>query len=309
MKKSIIKCSIFLTLFMGSVSQVVAQDNKTPYAYIPDTISEQAKKIISNYENPNLLPTLPERENFKAWTEIQKARDEAVIKSHQGIVKRLQPVVSEREIGGVPVLDVKPAGWNDNGKIIVYTHGGAYTLFSAKSTLPSAALMADFTGLRVISIDYTLAPHAKWQQVTDQVLSVFRELHKNGHSMSDIAIWGDSAGGGLAAGSVLKMRDKGMDMPAAVVLWSPWADITDTGDTYTTLKHADPAYVYEKQLKPSADAYADPVYQKKSLCLTCLWVITQQVFPQPLFKGGPRRLFLSNFVPPLSKDRYRWPNS
>ncbi len=65
-----------------------------------------------------------------------------------------------------------------------------------------------------------------------------------------------------ATGSVLKMRDKGIGMPAAVVLWSPWADITDSGDTAITLKSFDPLHVYDRQLKPSADAYADPKHQK-----------------------------------------------
>lgn len=47
-------------------------------------------------------------------------------------------------------------------------------------------------------------------------------------------MYGDSAGGGLVAGSVLKMRDQGLGMPAALVLWSPWTDVTGVGDTYFT---------------------------------------------------------------------------
>ncbi len=65
----------------------------------------------------------------------------------------MQPTVTNMNLGGVPVLEIKPRNWKDNGKVMVYTHGGAYTMFSAKSTLGSAALMADRTGLRVISVD------------------------------------------------------------------------------------------------------------------------------------------------------------
>ncbi|MPY25961.1 hypothetical protein FS373_26180 [Shewanella sp. YLB-07] len=50
-------------------------------------------------------------------------------------------------------------------------------------------------GLRVISVDYTLAPHAKYDTITDQVISVIQGLTKQGYKMSDIAIYGDSAGG------------------------------------------------------------------------------------------------------------------
>lgn len=155
--------------------------------------------------------------------------------------------------------------------------------------------MAERTGLRVISIDYTLAPHAQWQEITDQVITVFKELKKAGYSMQDIAIYGDSAGGGLAAGAVLKMRDGGMEMPAAVVLWSPWADITETGDSYVTLKAAEPQYIYEKHLKPAADAYAAPKEQKNPYVSPVYGDYTKG-FPPTLIQGGTKEIFLSNFI-------------
>ncbi len=201
----------------------------------------------------------------------------------------------ERKLGGIPVLEIKPRNWKDNGKLMVYTHGGAYTIASAESTLGSSALMAETTGLRVISIDYTLAPHARWQQITDQVVNVFKALREQGYAMKDMAIYGDSAGGSLAAGSVLKMRDKGIGMPAAVVLWSPWSDITDTGDSYSTLKHADPAYIYDKQLKQSAYAYADPKDQKHPYVSPVYGDYTKG-FPPTLIQGGTKEIFLSNFI-------------
>jgi acetyl esterase/lipase len=217
------------------------------------------------------------------------------LERQKDVVERLDPDVMKKELGGVPVLDIKPRNWRDNGKVLVYTHGGAYTIASAASTLSSSALMADATGLRVISIDYTLAPHAKWREVTDQVVAVFTELGNQGYAMKDIAIYGDSAGGGLAAGSVLKMRDQGMGMPAAVVLWSPWSDITETGDTYVTLKHAEPSYIYENSLKPSADAYADPKDQKHPYVSPVYGDYTKG-FPPTLIQGGTKEIFLSNFV-------------
>jgi acetyl esterase/lipase len=177
----------------------------------------------------------------------------------------------------------------------VYTHGGAYTLQSAESTLASSALVADRTGIRVISVDYTLAPHSKWKQTIAQVITVFNELKKQGYAMADIAIYGDSAGGGLAAGVVLKMRDEGMGMPVAVVLWSPWADITETGDTYETLKLAEPMYIYEKHLKHSADAYADPKDQKNPYVSPVYGDYTKG-FPPTLIQGGTKEIFLSNFI-------------
>jgi acetyl esterase/lipase len=289
---------LLLGIMLGVVlafGNVRAAQTEVSYAHIPTTVSEEAAAIIRMLPDPSLKPTAPAHDDIKAWIAIQEAMDADGIKRSKPLVDKLAPIVTEMKLGGVPILDVKPRNWKDNGKVMVYTHGGAYTLFSADSTIGSAALMAETTGLRVISIDYTLAPHAKWQQITDQVISVFKALREQGYAMKDMAIYGDSAGGSLAAGSVLKMRDKGMGMPAAVVLWSPWSDITDTGDTYFTLQRADPAYSYDNHLKTSADAYADPKDQKHPYVSPVYGDYTKG-FPPTLIQGGTKEIFLSNFI-------------
>ena len=77
--------------------------------------------------------------------------------------------------------------------MLVYTHGGAYALFSASSTLSGSVPAANDTGLRVVSVDYTVAPHAKWDKTTDQAIAVIQALVREGHSLKEIAIYGDSA--------------------------------------------------------------------------------------------------------------------
>lgn len=295
MKTRTIKGGVILALCIVFGNYVAAQETETSFVHVPSTISEQAQAIIRMLSDPSLLPEPPASDDIKAWKAIQEEREAFSLERQKPVVELLRPAVTEMKLGGVPVLDVKPINWKDNRKVMVYTHGGAYTFFSAKSTLSSAALMAETTGLRVISVDYTLAPHAKWQQVTDQVVSVFKALRKQGYAMKDIAIYGDSAGGSLAAGSVLKMRDQGMGMPAAVILWSPWSDITDTGDSYVTLKYAEPNYLYEKHLKPAADAYADPKDQKHPY-VSPVYGDYAKGFPPTLIQGGTKEIFLSNFI-------------
>lgn len=91
------------------------------------------------------------------------------------------------------------------------------------------------------------------------------------------------------------MRDLGMDMPAAVVLWSPWADLTETGDSYVTLTAADPILNYEKGLSSPAAAYADPNDQKHPY-VSPVYGDYSEGFPPTLIQGGTREIFLSNFV-------------
>ena len=149
--------------------------------------------------------------------------------------------------------------------------------------------------LRVISVDYTVSPKGKWQEVTSQVVSVIKALLKEGYSLKDIGIYGDSAGGGLAAGSVLKARDEAVGLVGAVVLWSPWSDITETGDTYTTHKNSSPVLVYEKNLEHAANSYADAKDQKHPYVSPVYGDYTKG-FPPTLIQVGTKEIFLSNAV-------------
>jgi acetyl esterase/lipase len=221
--------------------------------------------------------------------------EEKNIGSGAQAVKDMEVAVFEKRLGGIPVLEIVPKGWKDNGKVLIYTHGGAYTMLTARSTLKSAALAAARTGLRVISVNYTNPPAVRWQQVTEQVVSVFNALREQGYTMKDLAIFGDSAGGALAAGVVLKLRDADLGMPAAVVLWSPWADITQTGDTYMTLKAAESFYIYERVMAPSAAAYADPKDQKHPY-VSPVYGNFSKGYPPTLIQGGTREILLSGFV-------------
>ena len=64
---------------------------------------------------------------------------------------------SSAKLGNVPVADVRPRGWQDNGQVLVHAHGGGYALGTlARACTPAPAAHA--TGLRVISVDYTVTP-------------------------------------------------------------------------------------------------------------------------------------------------------
>jgi acetyl esterase/lipase len=238
---------------------------------------------------------MPAADDLEGWREGHTENEAEFEEFNTAVVDEYKPEITPRELGGVPVLEVTPQNWRDNGKVLVYAHGGSYTFFSAASTLISCVPVANDTGLKVISVDYTLAPFAKFHRITDQVIAVIEVLLEQGYTMEDIAMYGESAGGSLVAGTVLKMRDQGMAMPAAAVLWSPWSDITETGDTYHTLKDFDPAYLYGPHLKTSADAYADPEDQKHPY-VSPIYGDYSKGFPPTLIQGGTREIFLSNFV-------------
>ncbi|WP_109618056.1 alpha/beta hydrolase fold domain-containing protein [Sediminitomix flava] len=295
-----IKRSVLTLFAMASVATISYAQESIPSDvdirnYAASTVSESWENIFKNTPNPAAGPTAPAADNIEGWKQLNAIMSKVAFGREADVKEKYQITVEEQKIGGIRVLEITPKGWKEDGKRLIYTHGGGYTMFSADNTITSAALAANATGMRVISIDYTVAPNAQWKDITGEVVNVFKGLNAQGFTMENIGIFGDSAGGGLVGGSVLRLRDEGLGMPAVVVLWSPWADITETGDTYMTLKHAESNYVYKKVLGPSADAYADPKDQKHPYVSPVYGDFTKG-FPPTLIQGGTREIFLSNFI-------------
>jgi epsilon-lactone hydrolase len=179
--------------------------------FIPTTISKQAQEMLKNLTMNIPTFSTPDPDNLEEWKKLNQQQESMDIFGSQYIIDKYHSNITYDKLGGVNVIDVKPQDWKDNGKILVYLHGGGYTFLSANSTLGAVMPVANSTGLRVISVDYTLAPFSKWNQTTTEVVSVIQALIKEkGYSLEDIAMYGDSAGGGLVAGSVLKMHDEGL---------------------------------------------------------------------------------------------------
>jgi acetyl esterase/lipase len=210
------------------------------------------------------------------------------------LLAALKPRVTELRLGDVPALEVEPKGGSHSTSVLIDIHGGAFTLLSARTSLLGAALMATKTGRTVFCIDYTTAPEARWPTVIAQVVSAYQALLAQGHVPKQIGMFGDSAGGSIVAGSILKMRDSGVPVPGAVILLSPWSDVTETGDTYQTLRDVDPL-LSMAWLKWSADAYAAPAEQKNPY-VSPVYGDYRKGFPPTLIQGGTRDIFLSNFI-------------
>jgi len=272
-----------------------APSQAQPYVHIPETVSQQAQAFLRTLNDPALMPAFPEADNLAVWAKVREFAEADGNAKSAPLLQRYEHTVTEAKLGGVPVLDVRPKNWKDNGKVTVYTHGGAHVMYSAASSLGRAVIFAHETGLRVISVDYTVAPLAKYNQMSDEVIAVISALTKSGQHLQGTVIYGDSSGGGLATAVVLKMRDLGVGMPAAAVLVSPWLDVTPSGDTETTLHDADPNQLYEKHGVHAAAAFADPKDQKPPYA-SPVYGDFSKGFPPTLIQGGLKETLLSGFV-------------
>ena len=260
------------------------------------TISPEAQSVLQKLLEKSGGPvSVPAPSDIEGWKILHDNAEAGRTQQSRSVIDQTGVTLSPLAMGGVPVLEVIPKNRKDDRNILVYLHGGAFTMFTAQSTAGNAALMAAETGLRTFSIDYTNPPAAQWETVQNQILAVMKTLVAEGHTMDRIAIYGDSAGGNLVVRTVLNLRDAGMGMPAAVVLFSPWADLTDSGDTATTLKTADPILSYDPLLAASARAYAGHV-DLKDPRVSPLYADFTKGFPPTLIQEGTRTIFLSTSV-------------
>ena len=162
-------------------------------------------------------------------------------------------VVEPVEANGVPAEWVTAAGVSD-GRVLLYLHGGAYQIGSPAGLRRLVALLSGVAQARALSLDYRLAPEHPFPAAVDDAVAAYRWLLAEGTDPATIAVAGDSAGGGLALGTLVALRDAGEPMPAAAVLLSPWTDLALTGESLRTRAAVD------MMLKPGSVHQTAAVY-------------------------------------------------
>jgi acetyl esterase/lipase len=263
-------------------------------AYIPTTISPEAASLYRAYRPFVLATPAPPARTAADFAAMYAASEARALPGAEAVVKRLQPTVIARTINGVPVIEVRPKDYHDDGTVLIDVHGGGFVGGSARSNLGGVAMAAQATGRRVITVDYTVAPHGDWRLVTDQVAAVYKGVLDEGIRADHIGMMGGSAGGDIVAATTLKIRDRGLPMPAALYLLSPMTDFTEGGDTRMTLRDADPV-LHADQVRPALDAYAPPADQKNPYVSPVYGDFTKG-FPPTLIQGGTKEWLLSDMV-------------
>jgi monoterpene epsilon-lactone hydrolase len=147
-------------------------------------------------------------------------------------------------LGGVGAIELTVAGHGADPTVL-YFHGGGYVAGSARTGTHLAAEFARRTGGRALSVDYRLAPEHPYPAAVQDGLAAYAGLLDSGVSPSQVLVAGDSAGGGLAVATLLAARDQGLPQPAAVAVFSPWADISRSGASMRTKDGADPLFSYD----------------------------------------------------------------
>jgi acetyl esterase/lipase len=136
-------------------------------------------------------------------------------------------------------------------RAILFLHGGAYMLGSAKAYRGLASQLATRTGVATLVLDYPLAPEHPFPAAFDAAVASRRWLGDLG--FTQITLAGDSAGGALALGA-MAAEDIRSEV-ASVVVFSPWTDLALTGASFNDPSTYDPIFQPPQILAKAAETY------------------------------------------------------
>ena len=142
----------------------------------------------------------------------------------------------QTEEAGMPVMAV---GVVPSERIVMFIHGGAFVTGSSRSYRAFAGRLAQRAGVKVAVPDYPLLQQASYPAAPQAVLAAWDCLIRAGYRAENIALAGDSAGGNLVFGLLSVLLQRG-ERPACVVGFSPWTDLTLSGDSLITNAARDP---------------------------------------------------------------------
>lgn len=223
---------------------------------VPDDVSPAAQALIAGPYNAHWGATPASADEWRALVhKTADARLPGLRKTRAALGVSLEPTV----IGGVNgfVLTPKEIPPAHRNQLIIAAHGGYYVLFPGELGTLEATLMAAYGGYKVIEFDYRMPPDFPYPAALDDAMAVW----KAALAMQDprrMAIIGTSAGGGLTLAMILRAKQEGLPLPAAIAPGTPASDLTDTGDSYKTNEWLDNVLVsYEGLGRSSALLYAN----------------------------------------------------
>ena len=176
-------------------------------------------------------------------------------------------------------------------RVILYCHGGGYTSGGLGFSKVLASKLTRATGMDTLAFDYRLAPEHPYPAAVEDALTAWGHLEGLGIAPGDIVLAGDSAGGNLALVLCLKLREAGRGLPGALLLMSPWTDMTASGESLRGRAGIDPVLTPE-YMYAVREAYAgglDP-----SDCLLSPLFADFAGFPPALIQVGTHEILYSD---------------
>ncbi|MEM1248261.1 MAG: alpha/beta hydrolase [Acidobacteriota bacterium] len=220
----------------------------------PAAASDAVRKAIAATPAPNP----DQRRGLKMTDDQWRAMQSAGAPNLDELAKLAGVGIEKKEIAGVPVYVVTPneVSPKHENHLFFHVHGGGYVLGGGDSAVTEAVSFASLMGIRAVSVDYRMPPDHPFPAAVDDAVAVFKAVTQD-RPANALFIGGTSAGGGLTLATTLKLKEIGHDLPGALWLGTPWADLTKTSDSLYTNEGIDRVLVtYDGMLGAMAKLYA-----------------------------------------------------
>ncbi len=200
---------------------------------------------MDNKQNQGLMKLVKTVHDFTLRDDLEKQRRSQVAIGKLLGTKNSEASYSEFMIEHIPCEWVRPVKPHKNDTIIFYCHGGGFYTGSLEYARTLTTKLALSSSMELLSFNYRLAPESPAPAALEDVLTVWDHLMHLGYGAKQILVAGDSAGGNLALGLGLKLKEQGRMLPKGFVLFSPWTNLTLKGESITKKAKLDPILNYE----------------------------------------------------------------
>jgi len=261
---------------------------------VPTNVSKALQAAIAA-PYPVPLWTGRHANNAQAWksvvAEVDAKRNAAMPQLRRDLgVKQEAGILND-----VKVFELTPDTLSDanRDRIVLQIHGGGYVYNAGEAGTFEGVLVAAYGGFKVISVDYRMPPDHPYPAAVDDTFAVYKALVAQ-YGNKKIAVYGTSAGGALALALILKAKQEGVPLPAAIAPNTPWADLTEEGggDSMQTNEWVDGALVSSRgYLYESARAYVGGADREDPFISPLRGDFSG--FPPAIVATGTRDLFLS----------------
>ena len=187
--------------------------------YPPISVALNAAKMIKKRILSDSLPFATQRSRMAAML--------MAVKVPKGTTRSLE------RVGGIP-CEVHRPSHGQAQHTLVLIHGGGFCVGTPQMSRAWAAALSIRLSAKVVLPDYPLSPEVRFPIAAQACGQVYDTLRSKG----PVVLMGDSAGGNLALG--LAQAQKGSTAPAALVLASPWLDLTVDRSADAALARRDP---------------------------------------------------------------------
>jgi monoterpene epsilon-lactone hydrolase len=258
-----------------------------------DEVSPVVQEFIASGFNPGLEHHPKDAAEWKAIIAKVGATAEKEVRD---MAAKLHVTIKPTTVAGVSCFELTPevVPARNRNRLLVHVHGGAYVFGAGIGGDDEGVMLAGLGGFKVLAIDYRMPPDFPYPAAMDDAMAVWKKAVTLANP-KNMAIFGSSTGGGMTLAMVLRARDEHLPLPAAIAPGTPWADLTDTGDSYKTNEWVDNVLVSAHGILGDAALLYAGGHDLKDPMLSPVYGDFRGL-PPAILTTGTRDLFLSNTV-------------